>query len=131
MTTFVDTSVLIPLFDTGSEHHRWCRQHISSADPPLVIADIVYAEVSAGMADKPQTDAALAQFGVTRRPTSEDALFRAGKAFIAYRANNGPRDSLLPDFLVGAQAEVDNEPLLTRDAARMRTYFPLVQLIAP
>ena len=131
MTTFVDTSVLIPLFDPKSQHHEWCQQQITSADPPLLISDIVYAEVSVGMADKAATDTALAQFTFTRRPSSDEVLFRAGRAFLAYKANNGPKNSLLPDFLVGAQAEVDGEPLLTRDPGKVRTYFPAVRLVTP
>lgn len=131
MTTFVDTSVLIPVLDQDSPHHPWCRQQIEVADPPLMIADIVYAELSVGMTDKQDTDQALAQLNITRRPCSEEALYRAGRAFRAYRDNGGPRESLLPDFLVGAQAASDGEPLLTRDGRRVQTYFPEVRLITP
>jgi predicted nucleic acid-binding protein len=38
---------------------------------------------------------------------------------------------VLPDFFIGAHAEVENLPLLTRDVRRYRTYFPTVALIAP
>lgn len=131
MTTFVDTSVIIPLFDQASPHHRWCQQQVAGADRPLVIADIVYAELSVGMPDKEGTDEALAQFGISRRPCSEEALYCAGRAFRAYRDRGGPRESILPDFLVGAQADDDGEVLLTRDPRRVRTYFPKVELITP
>jgi predicted nucleic acid-binding protein len=131
MTTFVDTSVLIPLFDGNSPHHGWCQQQIESADPPLVISDVVYTEVSVGMATKAETDTAIAQFGFVRAAYSDDVLFRAGRAFLAYKANQGPKDSLLPDFFVGAHAEVSGETLLTRDPGKVRTYFPTVPLITP
>lgn len=131
MTTFVDTSVLIPLFDQASPHHAWCQEQIAAADPPVVISDIVYTEVSIGMATKADTDTAIAQFAFTRVAYSDDVLFRAGRAFLEYKNNNGPKDSLLPDFFVGAHAEVSGEPLLTRDPGKVKTYFPTVQLITP
>lgn len=131
MTTFVDTSVVIPLFDEASPHHAWCQEHIATADPPLVISDVVYAEVSIGMESKEATDEAITQFAFVRRPYSDDVLFRAGRAFLDYKANGGPRNSLLPDFFIGAQAEIEGEALLTRDTGKVGTYFPAVQLIAP
>jgi predicted nucleic acid-binding protein len=35
------------------------------------------------------------------------------------------------DFFIGAHAVVLKVPLLTRDAARYRTYYPTAELIAP
>ena len=39
--------------------------------------------------------------------------------------------SPMPDFYIGAHAQVADLTLLTRDATRYRTYFPSVRLIAP
>ena len=41
------------------------------------------------------------------------------------------RAAPLPDFFIGAHAEAEGLTHLTRDAARYRTYFPQVSLIAP
>lgn len=131
MSTFVDTSVIIPLLDDQSPHHAWCVSQMASVDRPVVIADIVYAELSVGMPDKDTTDEALERFDFQRIRFSDDALFRAGRAFLAYKNNAGSRDSLLPDFLVGALAASEGEPLLTRDTSRIQTYFPDVRLISP
>ena len=59
------------------------------------------------------------------------ALFRAGKAFREYRRRGGARTGVLPDFFIGAHAEVAGLRLLTRDGGRYRSYFPDVDLIAP
>ena len=54
-----------------------------------------------------------------------ESSFLAGKAFLAYRRRNkGMKMSTLPDFFIGAHAAVAQLGLLTRDAARYRTYFP-------
>ena len=45
--------------------------------------------------------------------------------------NGGVKTSPLPDFYIGAQAEIEGRTLVTRDAARYRTYFPNLQIIAP
>jgi predicted nucleic acid-binding protein len=37
----------------------------------------------------------------------------------------------MPDFYVGAHALIGGMELLTRDAARYRTYFPGLTIIAP
>jgi len=41
------------------------------------------------------------------------------------------RRSPLPDFYIGAHAESERLPLLTRDPARYRRYFPKLRLLAP
>jgi predicted nucleic acid-binding protein len=60
-----------------------------------------------------------------------ESAFLAGKAFLAYRRNEGLKASTLPDFLIGAHAAVADLALLTRDVARYRTYFPTVRLTSP
>jgi predicted nucleic acid-binding protein len=50
---------------------------------------------------------------------------------LKYRRSGGAKTSPLPDFYIGAHAEVDGHTLVTRDAARYRTCFPNVVLIAP
>ena len=92
---------------------------------------MIYAETSIRFHSIDDFDAALARFGITVAPMPRAALFLAGKAFIQYRTAGGIRNGVLPDFFIGAHAEVDRLPLLTRDVRRYRSYFPNAMLIAP
>ena len=67
----------------------------------------------------------------TRLALPWEAGFLAGKAFARHRRAQGSRTSPLPDFYIGAHAAIDAMALLTRDANRLRTYYPTLELICP
>ncbi len=87
--------------------------------------------LASGFARVEDLDAALAPLDFQREALRWEAAFLAGKAFVQYRRRGGERRSPLPDFYVGAHVAVRGYALLTRDAARYRTYFPRLTLIAP
>ena len=60
-----------------------------------------------------------------------EAAFSAGRAFLAYRRSGGAKRSPLPDFYIGAHAEVRGYDLLTRDLARYRQAFPALRIVSP
>jgi predicted nucleic acid-binding protein len=47
------------------------------------------------------------------------------------RKRRGVKTGVLTDFFIGAQAQTEGRTILTRDAARYKTYFPAVTLILP
>lgn len=109
MTTFLDTSALLSAINHDEEHHDWSVAQIAArrAEGPLIIADIVYSELAAGMKSREETDAAIAEWALERLRSSDDALFKAGQAYKAYKdKKRGPGDpvktNVLPDFLIGA-----------------------------
>ncbi|MFO1467393.1 MAG: AbrB/MazE/SpoVT family DNA-binding domain-containing protein [Steroidobacteraceae bacterium] len=51
--------------------------------------------------------------------------------FSSYRKRQGTRQSVLPDFHIGAHAAVTGATLLRRDTSRYQSYFPKVRLIGP
>ena len=69
--------------------------------------------------------------GVILLPIPHAAAFLAGKVHLSYRRKGGTKSNVLPDFFIGAHAAVLGCPILTRDARRYATYFPMVRLIAP
>jgi predicted nucleic acid-binding protein len=87
--------------------------------------------VSIGYAWVEHVEAVLPADRYRRETLPYEAAFLPGKSFSTYRRRGGVRRSPLPDFCIGAHAAVCGYRLLTRDAARYRTYFPTVDLIAP
>ena len=102
-----------------------------SAQGPLAIHPIIYAEVAVGFPRDEVLGAALPEPHWVRLPVPWHAGFLAGRCFGAYRQRGGTRTSPLPDFYIGAHAAVDDLVVLARDAARFRKYFPRVQVVAP
>lgn len=131
--TLVDTNILLDLVTNDADWADWSQRQLEAAAVrgPVLINDVVYAELSVGFLRLEEVEALLAaaQIEVTAMP--REALFLAGKVFHRYRAGGGIRSGVLPDFFIGAHAAVAKLPLLTRDVRRYRTYFPTVQLIAP
>jgi hypothetical protein len=97
----------------------------------LIVNPIVYAEVSVGYSSVDALDAALPESLYQREDLPWEAGFLAGKCFVTYRRRGGRRRSPIPDFYIGAHAAVGRLALLTRDAARYRSYFPTLEILAP
>lgn len=129
----VDTCVLLDVVHADAQWADWSQEQLEHAAERggLLINPIIYAEFSVWYNDLKQLDRTLADFGAVFEELPREALFLAGKAFRQYRARRGTRASVLPDFFIGAHAAVRELPLLTRDTARIRTYFPTVALLAP
>lgn len=131
--TLVDSSVLLDISTQDPVWFDWSAAALATAvrSGPVLLNPIVYAEVSVGYDRIEQLEAALPAEVFLRSPLPYVAGFLAGKAFLDYRRRGGSRTSTLPDFFIGAHAAVSELSLLTRDAARYRTYFPTVRVLAP
>jgi hypothetical protein len=131
--TLVDANVLLDLLTEDPAWLTWSEDALAEAADagPLWINPLVYAEVSVRFTAIEDLEDALPPDQFRRAPLPWEAAFLAGKAFVAYRRRGGTKGAVLPDFYIGAHAAVTGLSLLTRDAARFRTYFPTVRLTAP
>ena len=129
----IDSNVLIDVATDDPTWGDWSSHSLARAadEAVLVINALIYAEVSIGFDSIERLEEALPHDLYRREHLPFEAAFLAGKAFRRYRAAGGTRRSPLPDLYIGAHAAVAGHRLLTRDAARYRTYFPSLQLIAP
>jgi predicted nucleic acid-binding protein len=131
--TLVDSNVLIDVLEKDQE---WSGQSTAAleavgSEGPVVINQVIYAEVSVRYEDTDELDLDLPLDYFQREPLPWPAAFLAGKAFQIYKSRGGTRRSPLPDFFIGGHAAVAGLRLLTRDVARYRSYFPTVELITP
>jgi predicted nucleic acid-binding protein len=131
--TLVDSSVMLDVLTDDPNWGSWSQNALADARDRgrLVINPIVYAEVSTGFSAIEDLDDAVPAADFDREPLPYSAGFLAGMAFLAYRRRGGKRRSPPPDFYIGAHAAVAGYRLLTRDHVRYRTYFPLLELVAP
>jgi predicted nucleic acid-binding protein len=131
--TIADTNVLL---DVLTRDPAWLDRSAEQLDRqaahgPIIVNEVIYAELSAGFAGEAAVEDAFAKLDVTFHRTPVPALFLAGKAYLRYRRAGGIRTGVLPDLFIGAHAHVMGLPILTRDPRPYRAYFPAVELIAP
>lgn len=131
--TLVDSNVMLDVLTDDPVWFGWSSRALAAAvdDGGAVINPIIYAEVSVGFENIEELDEVLPGTWIGREALPYPAGFLAGKAFLAYRRSGGSRHAPMPDFYIGAHALVSGYRLLTRDAARYRTYFPRLVVIAP
>lgn len=129
----LDTNVLLDVVQDDPLWGDWSQGQLDAwaARDELGINAVIYAELSIAYARIEELEDAVHAAGLRLLEIPREALFLAGKAFLAYRKQGGTRTGVLPYFFIGAHAAVMGLPLLTREAARYRTYFPGVALITP
>ena len=131
--TVVDSNVILDVATEDPVWGRWSTGALEATanESMLVINPLIYAEVSIGFDRIEALEDALPAALFRRERLPYEAAFLAGKCFLRYRRRGGSKRSPLPDFYIGAHAAVAGHRLLSRDAARYRTYFPRLELIAP
>lgn len=132
-STIIDTNALIDALGPSSPTRAWSLAAMKQSleQGPLVINPVIWSELAASPLSEQQLSQALQWLDLKRETLSYEVAFRAGKAHLAYRQKGGQGERTLPDFLIGAHASVRSHRLLTRDAARYRTYFPDLDIISP
>jgi predicted nucleic acid-binding protein len=131
--TLVDSNVLIDILSNDPTWVNWSDGQLRAARRTgrVVINQLIYAEICAGYRTQRETDRALTGMIYHRENLPWDAAFSTSQAYRAYRQGGGTKRSPLPDFYIGAHANLKRYTLLTRDPDRYRTYFPALTIVAP
>lgn len=131
-SVLVDSNIFLDMFQ-GGPASGWSRSNLvrEGSVAALVVNPVIWSEISVRFPTEADLAESLAGLAVHKAQIPYEAAFAAGKAHLAYRQNGGSHDRTLPDFLIGAHAQVAGHRLLTRDATRYRSYFPDLDIIAP
>ena len=131
--TLVDTNVLIDLVQDDAEWASWSEAKLFEAQQAgvLTINFVGYAELAPAFDSMADLDGFLKRAKIAVKGISRSAAYLAGEVFLHYRKRRGVKTGVLADFFIGAQAQTEGWTILTRDAARYKTYFPAVTLIYP
>jgi len=127
MVTGVDASVVFALYKGEASAEAWLeilrRQREFGR---LLICDVALA-----FDDEEETLAFFQDLGVSFDPLLPDTAILAGSLFKDYRRRGGPREHLIPDFLIGAHALRQCDQLAAADRGYLRRYFPKLKVISP
>ena len=128
-----DTNVLLDIATADPAWLAWSEGQFraAAAQGLILINPIIYAELAPAFATQTDLDRWLDPAVFLRLPLPYAAGWSAAQAFVKYRSAGVSKVSPLPDFYIGAHAEVDGLTLVTRDAARYRTYFPSIAIVTP
>jgi predicted nucleic acid-binding protein len=97
----------------------------------LVICDVTYTELAPAFATESDVQDALLKLGVAFEAVTPSSAWKAGVSFRAYRDAGGPRERLIPDFLIAAHASVQADRLAAAERGYLRNYVADVPLLGP
>ncbi len=134
----LDTNVLIYAFEAESPFSDWARQVIAEAvvGEGAMVNPVVLAELCVGDARPDQVADRILSWGVEIASLPASAAVVCAAAFRKYRKRvretGKPVATMpLPDFFIGAHAQVTASRLATADLSRYETDFPKLALVSP
>jgi len=132
MRTAVDSSVLLLILRQQAGAEQW-RHTLSraAAEGVLVLCPVVFAECSVGFSSATEAQKRFDELGILHEGFTPESAWLAGHIFLQYRKKQGPREHLLPDFLIAAHATVQADRLAALDRGYVRAYFPQLRWLAP
>lgn len=137
--TLFDTNVIIDARDSSQANHSWAVRLIEEAvsDEGGGINVVTLSELCAGSPRPEDIAPEIGKLGLEIFDLPAALAMTCGKAYrrylIARRTSGGGNASKipLPDFFIGAHAEIMKWKLATHDTERIAKYFPKVHLLAP
>jgi len=135
----LDTNVIVDALDKSQANHRWAKRQIelAVAEEGGGISAVTLAELCAGARNPLEVEPEIKRWGLAVYDIPAAAASTCGRAYRRYdmaRRNSGGGLSPkmpLPDFFIGAQAEIMAWKIATRDQGRFEKYFPTVLLVTP
>jgi hypothetical protein len=135
----LDTNVVIYAGEPASEFHPWARALIADAvtGEGVAINSVILAEACVGALKPEGVPDQIRSWGVEILDVPAAAAQVCARAYLSYRRRRAVQSSKdsprlpLPDFFIGAHAEIMDWSVATADPDRFMTYFPSVTLRTP
>jgi len=135
----LDTNVLNYAMNPASPFREWARRAIARAvlEDGAGVNPIVLAEVAAYVELGSDLERELEVYGVDLLDLPSKVAPICGAAYRKYlkarkeQSGKAGQKTPLPDFFIGAHAEVMGWSVITNDPGRFKTYFPSVKLETP
>jgi predicted nucleic acid-binding protein len=131
MITAVDTNVLLDVLRPNPDFVDASRRALAehAAMGSLILCPVVYAELCAHFPNRGECDRFLRERDIRLRAFTRPACDLAARAWKRYRDAGGPRERIMPNFLIGGHTSTQANRLLSRDRAFYRSYFPDLTLV--
>ncbi|HEV3270855.1 MAG TPA: type II toxin-antitoxin system VapC family toxin [Candidatus Methylacidiphilales bacterium] len=133
MITALDTNVLLDVLLPNENFVDAAIIAIESCARAgsLVVCELVYAELCGHFSNKIDCDFFLKDNEIDVLNLSDHACFLASRIWRQYRKQGGNRTRILPDFLIGAHAQVQASRLISRDSGFYQKLFPKLTILDP
>ena len=132
MITAIDSSVLWAIIKQAPGHESWLETLLDAAsEGPLIVCPIAFAELAPSTANEQGLVELLNRLSISYDPISPKAAHLAGLTFKCYRQAGGPRQHLVPDFMIAAHAETQADQLAAIDRGYVRRWFPNLRVLVP
>jgi predicted nucleic acid-binding protein len=132
MRTAIDSSVLLTIVNRGAGYLDWEEALTKVANEgTLLICPVVFAECSVRFASLNQFQSILEALQIRLEDFSAESAWLAGQTFKEYRRAGGPRQHMIPDFLIAAHAKTQADQIAAIDRGYLRAYFGDLKLLSP
>jgi predicted nucleic acid-binding protein len=133
MITAVDSNVILDVLlgPTADAETASKALRLAELNGRLVISAICYAEVTGHFPSQARADDFFELIHCSIGEIDKDVAFLAGIFYRNYKKRGGTRTRILPDFMIGAHAQIKADRMLTRDKRFFGTTFPKLKTVAP
>jgi len=132
MITAIDSPVLWAIIKQEAGWEAWEDALLHAAtEGPLIICPIAFAELAPSAPNEASLHGFLGTLAINCDDLSPAAAFASGQTFKRYRKAGGPRQYLVPDFVIGAHAQTQADRLAAIDRGYLGKWFPRLTLLAP
>lgn len=132
MITAIDSSVLWAILKQEPGWEAWENVLLqASAEGPLIICPIAFAELAPSAPDEAALHGFLGALSIGYDEITPAAAFASGQVFKRYRKAGGPRQHLVPDFVIASHAQTQADRLAAIDRGYLRKWFPGLTLLSP